>query len=406
MEIDGIVGRITDNYGNRRGDFPLIVRGTDALLALRLFKSGNVAIPYVANDFADIVSWDFAVADDFNLSTAPQLRSIGAFAVVDVVEQPYSGVEIQIPLPDINTEELIAKLGTAPSITLGIELSGFAAGNSKPVIVIQSQIIIYNRRAGAGTGNPTQVPDGSYNAAQVDALMSAKLDKDFAILDTKTALVDADAFAANDSAASGNPIVMTALKVWNYIKGKLFPGSMTIGNLVEYGEGGIMVDSGKDITDFAAASDLSAHTGNVANPHAVTKTQVGLSNVDNTSDANKPGATGPQGPAGADASIDITLNTQTGTTYTLQASDKGKVVELSNAAAIVHLLPNNLPVGWSCTIVQAGAGQVTLSAQATGSMRQAGGYTKLRAPWAQASLYVRSNAGGSSAEWVVSGEMA
>jgi hypothetical protein len=33
---------------------------------------------------------------------------------------------------------------------------------------------------------------------------------------------------------------------------------------------------------------ITAHTTNTSNPHKVTKAQVGLSNVDNTSDANKP----------------------------------------------------------------------------------------------------------------------
>ena len=44
----------------------------------------------------------------------------------------------------------------------------------------------------------------------------------------------------------------------------------------------------------AAASDLTAHTSNTSNPHSVTKTQVGLANVDNTSDANKPVSTATQ----------------------------------------------------------------------------------------------------------------
>lgn len=34
--------------------------------------------------------------------------------------------------------------------------------------------------------------------------------------------------------------------------------------------------------------DIDAHTQNLSNPHQVTKAQVGLNNVDNTSDANKP----------------------------------------------------------------------------------------------------------------------
>jgi len=36
---------------------------------------------------------------------------------------------------------------------------------------------------------------------------------------------------------------------------------------------------------------FTSHTGNTSNPHSVTKTQVGLGNVDNTSDADKPVST-------------------------------------------------------------------------------------------------------------------
>lgn len=44
----------------------------------------------------------------------------------------------------------------------------------------------------------------------------------------------------------------------------------------------------------ADATTVSSHIGNNSNPHATTKAQVGLSNVDNTSDANKPISTATQ----------------------------------------------------------------------------------------------------------------
>lgn len=46
-----------------------------------------------------------------------------------------------------------------------------------------------------------------------------------------------------------------------------------------------------DIDTKANSSSLNAHTTNVSNPHSVTKAQVGLGNVDNTSDVNKPVST-------------------------------------------------------------------------------------------------------------------
>lgn len=47
-------------------------------------------------------------------------------------------------------------------------------------------------------------------------------------------------------------------------------------------------------TGKADASDLTTHTGDTQNPHSVTKAQVGLENVDNTSDMDKPVSTAQQ----------------------------------------------------------------------------------------------------------------
>lgn len=59
------------------------------------------------------------------------------------------------------------------------------------------------------------------------------------------------------------------------------------------------------------------------------------------------------------------VNAQTGTTYTLVASDKGKVLTFDNAAAITLTVPSGLGAGFNCLIVQLGAGQVTLTASST-----------------------------------------
>lgn len=42
-----------------------------------------------------------------------------------------------------------------------------------------------------------------------------------------------------------------------------------------------------DLTPYAKVADLNAHTGNKNNPHEVTKAQINLGNVDNTSDRTK-----------------------------------------------------------------------------------------------------------------------
>jgi hypothetical protein len=53
------------------------------------------------------------------------------------------------------------------------------------------------------------------------------------------------------------------------------------------------------------------------------------------------------------------INVQTGTSYTLQATDNGKIVTFDNAAAITVTVPSGLGAGFNCMVVQKGAGQVT-----------------------------------------------
>lgn len=56
----------------------------------------------------------------------------------------------------------------------------------------------------------------------------------------------------------------------------------------------------------AAAATLNAHTADTANPHSVTKAQVGLGNAENTSDANKPVSTATQAALDAKAAASHT----------------------------------------------------------------------------------------------------
>lgn len=59
------------------------------------------------------------------------------------------------------------------------------------------------------------------------------------------------------------------------------------------------------------------------------------------------------------------VNTQTGTAYTLVASDNGKVLTLNNASAVAVTVPTGLAIGYSCICIQLGAGQVSFTGAAT-----------------------------------------
>jgi len=69
------------------------------------------------------------------------------------------------------------------------------------------------------------------------------------------------------------------------------------------------------------------------------------------------------------------IRTLTGTTYTFLATDNGKVITMNNASGITATVPSGLPVGYSVTVIQLGAGQVGFTAASGVTLNS---YTSLR----------------------------
>ena len=80
------------------------------------------------------------------------------------------------------------------------------------------------------------------------------------------------------------------------------------GNLTSTELNAALAELQTDIDTRATDSDLTTHVGDLANPHAVTATQVGLGNVDNTSDLDKPISTATQSALDAKADETITIS--------------------------------------------------------------------------------------------------
>jgi hypothetical protein len=103
------------------------------------------------------------------------------------------------------------------------------------------------------------------------------------------------------------------------------------------------------------------------------------------------------------ASIPVATNSQTGTTYTLVLGDAGKIVEINNASAITLTVPTNAsvayPVGTQITILQTGAGQITVADPSGGTLNATPG-KKLRAQWSSATLLKRA-----TDTWVLIGDL-
>ena len=93
-------------------------------------------------------------------------------------------------------------------------------------------------------------------------------------------------------------------------------------------------------------------TGNISTTNSIVK-------VNATNDIISTGVTIDSN--NALAGYTASINLQTNTTYTLLTSDTGKVLVFNNASDITVDVPTGLGIGFNCTIIQKGAGQVILN---------------------------------------------
>jgi hypothetical protein len=134
------------------------------------------------------------------------------------------------------------------------------------------------------------------------------------------------------------------------------------------------------------------------------KAAVGLGNVDNTSDANKPVSTATQTALDAKTNKLITTNRQTAS-YTLVLSDADKLVEMNVGSANNLTVPLNSSVafatGTQILLAQYGAGQTTIVATSGVTIRSNGAKLKLNAQYSGATLVkIAEN------EWYLFGDIA
>lgn len=99
--------------------------------------------------------------------------------------------------------------------------------------------------------------------------------------------------------------------------------------------------------------------------------------------------------AAAVATLNVTFNAQTGTTYSLVSGDVNKLVTLSNAGAITLTVPNGVfTTGQQINIQQIGVGQVTVVSDGTTVLTSTGATStapKLRARYSAATIICTSS---------------
>lgn len=98
------------------------------------------------------------------------------------------------------------------------------------------------------------------------------------------------------------------------------------------------------------------------------------------------------------------VTTQSGTSYTLAATDCGTTILFTNSAAVTLTTLNTLPAGCAIALEQAGGGSVTVTAGTGTTQHSAHGYTRTYGLYAILGVFVDTNSGGTAADYIITGD--
>jgi len=126
----------------------------------------------------------------------------------------------------------------------------------------------------------------------------------------------------------------------------------------------------------------STTTGNAGTSAAVTI--AGTSPNQSLSFTIPRGDTGAEGPTGPEPSL--TIGDNANTSITLADADNNTVVRCTAATAVTLTVPSTLAAGFSCMVIQSGAGQITVTAGAGTTLNSFGALVKTAGLHAPASI--------------------
>ena len=227
------------------------------------------------------------------------------------------------------------------------------------------------------------------------------------------------AAAINDDASYASTVT-TALGLKAPLASPTFSGTVSLPATTSIGDVSSTEISylNNATSEIQAQIDLKApllsptFTGTV---NGITKTMVGLGNVDNTSDLDKPvssaaslllGQLQTSLTDGLAAKVDKATipSIKSDTAYTISnQTDRYNRLEFDASTAITVTIPTNIndpwPVGSSCEIMQAGSGKITVVGQSGVTLRAPDNQFKTRVQWSTLILEKRG-----TNDWLVSGD--
>jgi hypothetical protein len=148
-------------------------------------------------------------------------------------------------------------------------------------------------------------------------------------------------------------------------------------------------------------TNKTLNSPNINQPYGLVKGDIGLSNVDNTSDANKPVSTA------AKSYIDLIsyATSSSATTYTLSNSNSAKLTEFTSDSSITLTIPSDpgdtvWPIGTSCEIRQMGLGRIQFQATSPATLVSTDSYVKTRTKYSSVVLEKRA-----ANSWILVGDI-
>lgn len=194
---------------------------------------------------------------------------------------------------------------------------------------------------------------------------------------------------------SGIAIIGGGTRILIEIGGNTLTGTKAQFNAAMTDADFVTIDGAETLTN------KTLNSPNINQPYGLVKGDVGLSNVDNTSDVNKPVS---------DATklyIDLVkyATSSAATTYTISSANSGKMTEFTSGTDVTITIPNDAsnttwPIGSSLELRQMGAGRLIFSVTSPATIVSTEGYLKTRTQYSSAFLEKRA-----SNSWILTGDI-
>ena len=381
-----------------------------------------------SNTTSPLIEGDFA-ASSLKINGTLESVDVAVFPQVTVDNLIINGNTISSSTGDINLNAdvnddvrllvngassqlvLIRETATTNAIEIAAkirhETSGTPAAGIGASIQLESEVRVGTYRAGAeiqgefsNVGAGTEVSDFIVNTFQAGSI-------------TESIRFDGSAVSFDITGAISATSTITAPSILTNSIDRASAGNMTIGgttaNIIQIGR---TAETTSVLGTFAVA-ESAAITGNLSATGAVTTSAIGGFKVSTSLVIDDPVDDGTVFLRNIDALDQTTTNTikaiaentQTGTSYTLTASDMGKRVLMVNAGAITVTLPEDstedLVDGFNCLVHQGtGGGQVTFVVEGTDTLVSADSVVKTRTE--NVVIFVTKE---NSGEWLISGDL-